>query len=152
MPTFRHGPIRLNKADLLAGKSTAAFDNTLDWTALQMAIIGGVGDFFGESTDCSKPPNAEFNDQDHIVDWFAEFGFDGSGVLISAAAQKPEILPANPENPENKPSRAAVTKPTAECETRPTPSPSLIRFGAPPSIPDSISAGQESIKCFRHSI
>jgi hypothetical protein len=41
IPAFRHGHIRLNKADLLAGKSTAAFDNTLDWTAFQMAIIGG---------------------------------------------------------------------------------------------------------------
>ncbi|KAK3367298.1 hypothetical protein B0T24DRAFT_535135, partial [Lasiosphaeria ovina] len=85
IPTFRHGPIRLNKADLLAGKSTAAFDNTLDWTAFQMAIIGGVGDFFGESTDYSKPSNAKFNDQDDIVDWFAGFGFDGPGALISAA-------------------------------------------------------------------
>ncbi|KAK0627165.1 hypothetical protein B0T14DRAFT_511930 [Immersiella caudata] len=101
IPTFRHGPIRLNKADVLAGKSPAAFDDTLDWTAFQMAIIGGVGDCFDESTDYSKPSNAGFNEQDDIMDWFVGFGFEGPGTLISAAdvnqIQKPETPPATPK-------------------------------------------------------
>lgn len=33
-----------------------------------MAIIGGVSDFFSESTDYLKPSNAKFNDQDNIID------------------------------------------------------------------------------------
>jgi len=85
MPAFQQGPIRLSKADLPIGKLAAAVDDTLDWTAFQMAIIGGAGDFFGESTDYSRPSDAELAERDDIATWFSGFGFEGPGMLVSAA-------------------------------------------------------------------
>ncbi|KAK3329059.1 hypothetical protein B0H66DRAFT_467436 [Apodospora peruviana] len=84
MPTFRHGPVRLAKADLPIGKLAAAVDDTLDWTAFQMAILGGAGDFFSEPTDYSRPSDAELGEQDDILTWYADFGLSGMGALVSA--------------------------------------------------------------------
>ena len=88
MPTFRHGTIRLAKADLAIAYSSTklaavAVDETLDWTAFQMAILGGAGDFFGESTDYSRRSDAEADEVDDLCDWFDSFGFEGHGRLIS---------------------------------------------------------------------
>lgn len=138
---FCYGFICLNKVDLLVGKFIVVFDNILDWIVFQMVIIGGVGDFFGEFIDCLKLFNVEFNDQDYIVDWFVEFGFDGLGVLILVVVQKLEILLVNFENFENKFLRVVVMKLMVECEMRLIFSFSLIRFGVLFSILDSISVG-----------
>ncbi|KAK3693557.1 hypothetical protein B0T22DRAFT_436726 [Podospora appendiculata] len=67
MPTFRHGPIRLTKADMSIGKLASAVDDTLDWTAFQMAILGGAGDFFSEPTDYSRPSDAELKELDDYI-------------------------------------------------------------------------------------
>ncbi|KAK4240864.1 hypothetical protein C8A03DRAFT_12861 [Achaetomium macrosporum] len=82
MPAFRHGRIRLAKADLPIGKLAAAVDDTLDWTAFQMAILGGAGDFFSEPTDYSRPSEAELEQLEELASWFGSFGFDGPGSLI----------------------------------------------------------------------
>lgn len=85
MPTFRQGPIRLAKADAYSSTklaAAAAVDETLDWTAFQMAILGGAGDFFGESTDYGRRSEAEEAEIDDICEWFDSFGFEGHGELI----------------------------------------------------------------------
>ncbi|KAK0734944.1 hypothetical protein B0T26DRAFT_746787 [Lasiosphaeria miniovina] len=84
MPTFRHGDIRLAKADMPMGK--LAVDDTLDWTAFQMAILGGANDFFSEPTDYSRPSDAELDERDDLVGWFAGFGFESPGGLLLEAA------------------------------------------------------------------
>ncbi|KAM7207087.1 hypothetical protein V8F33_000186 [Rhypophila sp. PSN 637] len=81
MPTFCHGPVRLAKADLPIGKF--ALDDTLDWTAFQMAILGGAGDFFSEPTDYSRPSEAELDELEDIASWFAGFGLGGPGALVT---------------------------------------------------------------------
>ncbi|GAB1319478.1 hypothetical protein MFIFM68171_09688 [Madurella fahalii] len=85
MPAFRHGQIRLAKADLPIGKLAAAVDNTLDWTVFQMAILGGVGDFFSEPTDYSRPSEADLDELDGIISWFGSFGFQSAGALVGAS-------------------------------------------------------------------
>lgn len=87
VPTFRHGPIRLAKADLAITYSSsnlavAALDETLDWTAFQMAILGGAGDFFGEATDYSRRSDGDVDEVDDLCDWFESFGFENHGLLI----------------------------------------------------------------------
>ncbi|KAK4449223.1 hypothetical protein QBC34DRAFT_93723 [Podospora aff. communis PSN243] len=84
-PSFRHGPIRIAKPDRTIGQLAAAVDDTLDWTAFQMAIIGGAGDFFTEATDYSRPSDSELDERDEMATWFAEFGFEGPGALVPAA-------------------------------------------------------------------
>lgn len=86
MPAFRHGPIRLAKADVALAYSssklaTAVLDDSLDWTAFHMAILGGAGDLYGESTDYSRRGDGEENEIDDLCEWFDEFGFAGWGRL-----------------------------------------------------------------------
>jgi len=81
MPAFRHGSIRLAKADLPVGNLTT-IDDTLDWTAFQMAISGGAGDLFGETTDYSRPSEADQDERDDIAAWFMGFGFVTAGALV----------------------------------------------------------------------
>lgn len=80
-PFWCHGPIRLAKADLPIGKPTV--DDTLDWTAFQMAILGGAGDFFSEPTDYSRPSEAELKELEDIANWFDSFGLGGPGSLVT---------------------------------------------------------------------
>lgn len=128
MRTFRQGPIRLSKADLPIGKLAAAVDDTLDWTAFQMAIIGGAGDFFGESTDYSRPSDTELAERDDMATWFAGFGFDGPGMLVSATdalrlqrETPPMPAPAQTPTPPNPPAVATAPPrtrtPVAELES-----------------------------------
>jgi hypothetical protein len=86
MRTFRHGPIRIAKADVAPAYSasklaTAVLDDSLDWTAFHMAILGGAGDLLGESTDYSRRDSAEEAEVDDLCEWFAGFGFAGYGTL-----------------------------------------------------------------------
>ncbi|KAH8899434.1 hypothetical protein GQ53DRAFT_310446 [Thozetella sp. PMI_491] len=83
-PTNRQGPIRLTRADLSIEALTAAIDESLDWTAFHMAILGGAGDFFGESTDYSRPSDDDVTEVEDLVDWFEGFEFDSPGKLIDA--------------------------------------------------------------------
>lgn len=132
VPAFRHGPIRLAKADLPIGKLAAAVDDTLDWTAFQMAIIGGAGDFFGESTDYSRPSEIELDERDDLAEWFAEFGFASAGALVSAADAEATrtTAPVSPGTPrEVGPIKSVGTWPG------PAPrSPGLIKRVDPPSM------------------
>ncbi|KAK4136813.1 hypothetical protein BT67DRAFT_448105 [Trichocladium antarcticum] len=99
VPTFKHGPIRLAKADLPIGKLAAAVDDTLDWTAFQMAILGGAGDFFSEPTDYSRPSEAELNEREELAAWFCSLGFESPGALVGPPEPRTPTQPWSPVLP-----------------------------------------------------
>ncbi|CAM1504730.1 Fc.00g023210.m01.CDS01 [Cosmosporella sp. VM-42] len=74
-PGFRHGPITFPKAEV--GKGAKTMDDTLDWTAFQMAILGGAGDLFPDTSLEEDSKQAE-----DIISWFDSFGFETHGKLI----------------------------------------------------------------------
>jgi len=78
MPTFRHGRIRFPKSDVMRGMNILP-DDTMDWTAFQMAIGGGAGDIFSGSSDFTR--RADDEGLDDLVSWFDEFGFESAGAL-----------------------------------------------------------------------
>lgn len=75
MPSFRHGPIRIKKSDL---QPVFEPDNTLDWTAFQMAILG-AGEFFDERSE----KYSEKAEIEELREWFDEFGFENHGRLVT---------------------------------------------------------------------
>ncbi|KAH7464341.1 hypothetical protein FOMA001_g17716 [Fusarium oxysporum f. sp. matthiolae] len=85
-PSFRHGPIVLSKADV--GRGIETLDDTLDWEAFQIAIQGGVGDFF---QDISKEQDEE--EMEEIISWFDTFGFETHGVLVTEDVPELEFEP-----------------------------------------------------------
>ncbi|KAI0149887.1 hypothetical protein F4776DRAFT_184694 [Hypoxylon sp. NC0597] len=85
-PRFRHGPIRLAKCDLMAEIKVGA-DEGLDWTAFQMAISGGAGDWFSESDDIIRRREAE--EVEELVDWFHSWHFSRPGGLVSQPFEMP---------------------------------------------------------------
>lgn len=141
-PTFRHGPVRLAKADLPIGKLAAAVDDTLDWTAFQMAILGGAGDFFSEPTDYSKPSDMELDELDEIYNWFTGFGFVSAGGLVTSTERRPS---ASKESSNRRPSEGhALDAHSVEPRT-PGLSPSSNTSSTPNSSPRTvIISGQRS--------
>ncbi|KAH6960469.1 hypothetical protein DER45DRAFT_159978 [Fusarium avenaceum] len=85
-PSFRHGPITLSKAE--AGKGVKTMDDTLDWTAFQMAILGGAGDLLQDMSSEEDTKQVE-----EITSWFDTFGFETYGVLVPGDMPKPESEP-----------------------------------------------------------
>lgn len=80
-PTFRHGHISFSKSEM--GKGALTMDDTLDWTAFQMAILG-AGDMMPEVYDDEDP---RFNEE--VFRWFDSFGFDSYGSLVPETAPSP---------------------------------------------------------------
>ncbi|CCF43652.1 hypothetical protein CH063_13293 [Colletotrichum higginsianum] len=73
-----------------------------------MAILGGAGDLFSDTTDFSQLSEAE--EIDGLAAWFDGFGFDSHGIL--ATGDKPKHLPENyPATPPNPPLRPYVRAP-----------------------------------------
>ncbi|KAF5705806.1 hypothetical protein FMUND_11908 [Fusarium mundagurra] len=75
-PSFRHGPIVLFKAD--AGRGFELMDDTLDWKAFQIAIQGGVGDFFQDTSNEQDEKEVE-----EVISWFDTFCFETHGALVT---------------------------------------------------------------------
>ncbi|KAL3605391.1 hypothetical protein FPOAC2_00336 [Fusarium poae] len=96
-PSFRHGPITLAKAEV--EKGIKKMDDTLDWTAFQMAILGGAGDLFQDMSIDEDTKQVE-----EITSWFDTFGFETYGVLIGDVPE-PEPEP----EPEAEPAQAQAT-------------------------------------------
>ncbi|POS75685.1 hypothetical protein DHEL01_v205920 [Diaporthe helianthi] len=105
MPSFEHGRIRLAKADLinagtinsLESKLLSSPDETLDWTAFQMAILGGAGDFFSDPSDfCARDAEEELVDE--LCDWLEGFGLptDAMGALVKTEEKAPTMRPIMP--------------------------------------------------------
>lgn len=121
MPSFRHGPIRIKKSDL---EPVFDPDNTLDWTAFQMAIMG-AGDFFCE--EALSPRYSEEAEQAELHAWFDAFGFEGCGRLVtedeSAAEGAPEPSPSSGEF-------SPVSSPASSCSDEDLPIPIEAEFAA----------------------
>lgn len=107
-PFFEHGRIRLAKADLvnagtinsLESKLLSSPDETLDWTAFQMAILGGAGDFFSDPSDfCARDAEEELVDD--LCDWLEGFGFptNAMGALVKTEEKAPTMCPIMPYTP-----------------------------------------------------
>ena len=76
-PTFKHGPITFSKAEL--GKAALTLDDTMDWTAFQMAILGGAGELITEDMD---DDDEEFGRE--LTDFMTSIGADEIGKLVPA--------------------------------------------------------------------
>ena len=76
-PLFRHGPIVINRA---RAKEYARADESLDWTAFQMAISGTANENYSYN---AEEVERRFDDAelDDIAEWWTEFGF-GLGELV----------------------------------------------------------------------
>ncbi|CRK11318.1 hypothetical protein BN1708_010123 [Verticillium longisporum] len=86
MPTFCHGRIRIPKPGFVLYADVMP-DKTLDWTAFQVAILGGAGDFFSDSLD---PMHGSDDDElEDITTWFDDFGFKSEGRLVRARRSAP---------------------------------------------------------------
>ncbi|KAF3351633.1 hypothetical protein VdG2_00220 [Verticillium dahliae VDG2] len=78
MPTFRYGRICIPKPGFVLYADIMP-DKTLDWTAFQVAILSGAGDFFSDSLD---PMHGSDDDElEDIATWFDDFGFKSEGRL-----------------------------------------------------------------------
>jgi hypothetical protein len=141
MPAIRHGRIRLAKSDLPINKLAAAVDDTLDWTAFQMAILGGAGDFFSEPTDYSRPSDEELDELEKLASWYGEFGFDGAGSLVGPSEPHTPtqswtpVLPRTPVLSPPSPTSTPGSSPRTVVGTR---SPGIRRID-PPAAKDSES-------------
>lgn len=117
MPTFQHGRIRLAKADLvnagtinsLESKLLTSPDETLDWTAFQMAILGGAGELFSDP-DSFLARDAQEDMVDDLCNWFEDLGFTNQdlGTLITTKPPRTITTTATPATPGFRPA-AAVT-------------------------------------------
>ena len=85
-PTIQHGPIRLSKCDLLPAMKLG-HEESLDWTAFQMAISGGAGDLFTESDDVLR--RREEEEVADIVDWWGSWHFESTGELVTREYEAP---------------------------------------------------------------
>jgi hypothetical protein len=79
-PAFKHGKITLSKVEVNKVKMTV--DDTLDWTAFQMAILGGAGDLMSDLYDDDDEVEGELVDD--ISNWFDTLGFESFGELVGA--------------------------------------------------------------------
>lgn len=95
VPFFRHGPIRLSKADLVKAdtidvadwKLLSSPDETLDWTAFHVAILGGAGEFFSDpSGSCADDDEGQLIDG--LCDWLRDLGYSSHslGALVFEGA------------------------------------------------------------------
>ncbi|KAI1425111.1 hypothetical protein F5Y12DRAFT_714579 [Xylaria sp. FL1777] len=83
-PAFQHGPIRLSKCDLLPDVRLG-HDESLDWTAFQMAISGGAGDLFSDSDDALyRREEEEIAD---ITEWWDSWHFESTGELVTSDSE-----------------------------------------------------------------
>lgn len=107
MPTVQHGPIRLAKADLvnhgainsIESKLMTSPDETMDWIAFQMAILGGAGDLYSNPDDFLTR-DAQEDLVDDLCEWFEGFGLPANalGSLVTKEENpKPTTVPLTPQ-------------------------------------------------------
>ncbi|EQL03517.1 hypothetical protein G6O67_007504 [Ophiocordyceps sinensis] len=88
---FRHGPISFERPEAGKRKGCAEdVDETVDWTAFQMAILGGAGDLMSGLYEDDQNQMA-----DDMAEWFETFGFETPGQLIAANGIPPLDPPHN---------------------------------------------------------
>ena len=157
MPTFQHGRIRLAKADLVDNGMINSFesrllsspDEGLDWTAFQMAILGGAGDLLSDPADfLSRDAHEDLVDD--LCDWWGSFGLS-MGTLGTLVTEQEERRAAVASPARITPATTPYT-PVAGLVTVITPPRSQTRAFHDPSrnhsinhiVNESISSGSES--------
>lgn len=113
-PGLQHGRIRLAKADLvnagtinsLESKMWTSPDETLDWTAFQMAILG-AGDLFNDPENFSSR-DAQEEMVDDLCDWIEDLGFTSGDLGALERSGQPKAA---------KSSRPSRTRQTASMTT-----------------------------------
>lgn len=112
LPAIQHGRIRLAKADLVNAGTINSLesklllsspDETLDWTAFQMAILGGAGHL------CNDPDNFLSRDAqeevvDDLCDWLEDLEYTNSDLGTLIKTDKPRKTSVNrlpPRTPTN---------------------------------------------------
>ncbi|GAP88788.1 hypothetical protein SAMD00023353_1202210 [Rosellinia necatrix] len=80
-PAIQHGPIRLPKPDTTPNLKFGR-DDGLDWTAFQMAILGGSGDLYSDGYGFQGSEEAD--EAAGIVEWWNSWNFEGTGKLITS--------------------------------------------------------------------
>ncbi|KAM9874542.1 hypothetical protein VDGL01_11372 [Verticillium dahliae] len=91
IPTFSHGRIRIPKPESILCADVMP-DKTLDWTAFQVAILGGAGDLVSGGSDLTR--RTDDDELDEITAWFDDFGFESAGRLVRARRSAPAGLPS----------------------------------------------------------
>ncbi|PFH59740.1 hypothetical protein XA68_11950 [Ophiocordyceps unilateralis] len=77
---FRHGPIAFARPDTVRAAGYGQDrDETVDWSAFHMAILGGAGDLVTGMYEDDQNQMA-----DEVAAWFETFGFETHGRLIAA--------------------------------------------------------------------
>jgi hypothetical protein len=122
-PAFQHGAIMFAKAEI--GKGVVKMDDTLDWTAFQMAILGGAGDM-GDVVDVWEDARLS----EDLVKWFDEHGFENWGrmVLEEEAMREPE------------PTGIPVPAPKVKAQSKPQPSIASISNSSASSSASSLDS------------
>lgn len=106
VPTIQHGPIRLAKDDLvnrgainsIEAKLMASPDETMDWIAFQMAILGGAGDLYSNPDDFLTR-DAQEDLADDLCEWFEGFGLSANplgSLIIKEEKPKPTSISLTP--------------------------------------------------------
>ncbi|KAG8164941.1 hypothetical protein KVR01_005216 [Diaporthe batatas] len=111
-PFFRHGPIRLSKADLvnadtidvLDWKLLSSRDEEIDWTAFHVAILGGAGEFFSNPSDSCADDEEELVDD--LCEWLRDLGYSShslgalvfEGAFVRNHREKTDERPPSPVN------------------------------------------------------
>ncbi|CAJ2500083.1 Uu.00g029360.m01.CDS01 [Anthostomella pinea] len=86
VPGFRHGPIRFLKSELVPDVKLGGEDG-LDWTAFQMAILGGAGDWFSDSDDTIR--RREEEEIDELGEWWDGWGLDLGRLVTEDDVEAP---------------------------------------------------------------
>lgn len=129
MPTIRHGPIRLAKDDLvnhgainsIEAKLMSTPDETMDWIAFQMAILGGAGDLYSNPDDFLTR-DAQEDLVDDLCDWFEGFGFSSNGLgCLLTKEDKPKATGISLTPPSSSKPRASPRTPPSARTPRPQP-------------------------------
>ncbi|EGY18607.1 uncharacterized protein VDAG_09133 [Verticillium dahliae VdLs.17] len=89
VPTFSHGRIRIPKPESILCADIMP-DKTLDWTAFQVAILGGAGDLVSGGSDLTR--RTDDDEFDDITAWFDDFGFESAGRFVRARQSAPAGL------------------------------------------------------------
>lgn len=124
VPYIQHGPIRLAKDDLvnhgainsIESKLITSQDETMDWIAFQMAILGGAGDLYSNPDDFLTR-DAQEDLVDDLCEWFEGFGLptNALGYLITKEEHpRRTTVPLTPQNsaPKASPRTPQSTKTT----------------------------------------
>ncbi|CAK7266970.1 hypothetical protein SEPCBS119000_002299 [Sporothrix epigloea] len=131
MPTYRHGPIRLYRAgyeelwrpdsrnsyDERHGHSgmanTAVIDETLDWTAFQMAIMGGAGDLLGNSVNYGQSTASLADEPDLLDEWFTSLNIRSEQLFKCAKDDKGWVQPTASVSAAPQPHAPIITSATS---------------------------------------